>query len=551
MINVYSRDKHLILAGLDDLSDHQTAMQLPANKKWRGKELQFIPSIAAVTYIAENWDDIEWKEGLAEDFYSVYIYNEKLRTMHKDFIKNPIYGDHVFETVPYDHQLDVFQMSKDFMDFALFMEQGTGKSHVAINTAAWLYNKNEIDAMVIIAPKGVHAQWLNEQIPLHMPDNVEWAPALWVSNMQKACGQMFKTVDEYSGLKIYSFNIDAVNTEGGYARLKKCLKENKCLLICDESSRIKTPNAKRTKRLIKISQMADYRRILTGTPITSGIENLYSQFKFLSPWILGHNAYQYFKDEYMIFGGFENREIIGYKNTEKLLDKVAPFSYRVTKKECLDLPDKIYAQRQFELNAIERSAYDDMKYDMYTVIEDEDVTATIVLTQMLRLQQIASGINPATGIMFGNPSRLHALQQELDEIDAQVVLWSRFVPELDALERLLAGAGVRYGGTDKARSDALSGFQNGKYKYLIANPQSAGLGLNLAHCSNNIYVSNSFSLEHRLQSEDRTHRIGTVNHVRYVDLIAINTIDKHIHETLASRKNIADITLRELQEWLL
>ena len=152
---------------------------------------------------------------------------------------------------------------------------------------------------------------------------------------------MFDTVDMWDGLKIYSFNIDAVNMDRGYERLKKCLKENKCLLICDESSRIKTPGAKRTKRLIRLSQLAEYRRILTGTPITTGIQNLYSQFKFLSPWILGHNAYEHFKNEYIIFGGYDNREIVGYKNTEKLLDKIAQFSYRIKKKECLDLPDKI------------------------------------------------------------------------------------------------------------------------------------------------------------------------------------------------------------------
>ena len=550
MMKVYSKDKYFMLSELDGLKDHQKAMQLPANKKWYGTELQFVPSVATVSYIMDNWDNVEWLGNIANELFLLYRYHERVRDIHRDFITNPIAGDHNFKTEPYDHQRFIFNASKDFTDFALLMEQGTGKSHVAINTAAWLYNRKHINAMVIIAPKGVHAQWLNEQIPLHMPDDIPVAYALWVSNLPSHCKTMFDTVDMWDGLKIYSFNIDAVNMDRGYERLKKCLKENKCLLICDESSRIKTPGAKRTKRLIRLSQLAEYRRILTGTPITTGIQNLYSQFKFLSPWILGHNAYEHFKNEYIIFGGFENREIIGYKNTDKLLDKIAPFSYRITKKECLDLPDKIYVQRQFELTVIERTAYDDMKTAMRAIIEDEEITVDLVIVQLIRLQQIASGINPITGKMFGHPSRLEVLRQELDEIDDQVVLWSRFVPELDALEKMFEGVGIRYGGNDTKRTAALNGFETGRYKYFIANPQSAGLGLNLAHCSNVIYVSNSFSLEQRMQSEDRTHRIGTTKHVRYVDLTAIYTIDKHIQGTLAARKNIADMTLAELQSWL-
>ena len=135
-MKVYSRDKYLLLSELNGLADHQKAMQLPANKKWRGKELQFIPSVASVSYIVKTWDEVEWSEGMALEFYNLYKYYENVRQHHKDIIADIPSSKHKFKTKPYDHQRKVFDFSNNFTDFALLMEQGTGYSHVAINTAA-------------------------------------------------------------------------------------------------------------------------------------------------------------------------------------------------------------------------------------------------------------------------------------------------------------------------------------------------------------------------------------------------------------------------------
>ena len=315
---------------------------LPGFKRWVGRDLLFDPTGANIERIHKFFPEAEWDESAMPEL-DKYISNlkameENLKMKKADL---PVNDDYNFKTKPFDHQRKAFYMSRDKKSFALLMEQGTGKTKVIIDNAAYLYAKGEITALVVIAPNGVHRNWLKE-VQTHMPD---WCPR---SSFYYTSGMNKKRIAEYdetfaveNALKIFTFNVEAFTSPKAIYYMQKILVANKVMLVVDESSRIKRPGAKRTKIITKFGKQADFKRIMTGTPVTKGAEDVYSQFKFLDPQILGYDSFYSFKAQYCIMGGFENRQVVSYQNIDELTRNIDGHSFRVLKKDCLDLPSKI------------------------------------------------------------------------------------------------------------------------------------------------------------------------------------------------------------------
>jgi SNF2 family DNA or RNA helicase len=250
-------------------------------------------------------------------------------------------------------------------------------------------------------------------------------------------------------------------------------------------------------------------------------------------------------------GGFESKQIVSYQNVDELTKNIEGHSYRVLKKDCLDLPDKIYQRYPVELSVKQRKLYDQMRKQFIAEMDGKQVDAPEAITRLLRLQQITCGWFPTENgvvpIEDKNP-RLNALMEILSDIDSKVIIWARFKADLKAIERLLGSAAVAYYGevSNNDRADAVERFQNDpKIRYFIGQPQSGGIGLTLTAADYAIYYSNSFDLETRLQSEDRCHRIGTKNNVTYIDIEAPKTIDSKIIKALRSKKNLADVITKD------
>ena len=323
------------------------------------------------------------------------------------------------------------------------------------------------------------------------------------------------------------------------------------MLVVDESSRIKRPGAKRTKIITKFGKQADFKRIMTGTPVTKGAEDVYSQFKFLDPQILGYDSFYSFKAQYCIMGGFENRQVVSYQNIDELTRNIDGHSFRVLKKDCLDLPSKIYQRHYVEMTPEQSKLYQNMKKSFVAELDGETIDAPEAITRLLRLQQILCGWFPSDeGIQPINDKnpRIEALKEILSNIDSKVIIWARFKADLRAIERALGELAVSYHGdvTTDARELAVDRFQNDpKIKYFIGQPQSGGIGLTLTAAEYAIYYSNSFDLEQRMQSEDRCHRIGTKNNVTYIDIEARGSVDTKIIKALRNKKNIADIITKD------
>tara|TARA_R110000744_G_scaffold50909_4_gene109855 strand:- start:4649 stop:6337 length:1689 start_codon:yes stop_codon:yes gene_type:complete len=537
----------------------QKLAALPGFKKWVGRDLLFAPTGANISHINKHWPRAVWSEAASPilDDYIETMHQAELTRKEKAAAPKDL-GDFLFKTKPFDHQRKAFYMSRDKESFALLMEQGTGKTKVIIDNAAYLYASGEITALVVIAPNGVHRNWLNKEIPDHMPEWCQYSSTYYYSGMKAKDKAKFDDIlSGHDQLKIFSFNVEAFVSQTAVALMNKILLSNKVLLVVDESSRIKRPGAKRTKTIHKFAKQANYRRIMTGTPVTKGPEDVYSQFRFLDPYILGYDSFYSFRARYCVMGGYENKQIISYQYMDELTKSIEGHSFRVLKKDCLDLPDKIYQRHFVDLSPKQRKLYDSLKKDFVVELEGDVIDAQEAITRLLRLQQIVCGWFPAEEkarpIDDKNP-RLEALKDLLANIDAKVIIWARFRADIAQIERMLGHKAVSYHGgvSNDMRVKAVDSFQNDpSVRYFIGQPQSGGIGLTLTAASYAIYYSNSFDLETRLQSEDRCHRIGTTQNVTYIDIESPKTIDSKIIKALRDKKNLADVVTKDPMSFFL
>mgnify|MGYP003311976178 FL=1 len=476
-----------------------------------------------------------------------------------------------YKTKPYDHQLQALKKSWAQKNYALFMEMGTGKSKVLVDNIAMLYDNGAIRAALIVAPKGVYKNWDQIEFPVHLPDHVEHTKVLWEANITKKKQAELDTLfDGKEELKILIMNVEAFSTSKGldFAHSFLNIFLGRALIGIDESTTIKSPTAKRTKNILTIGELAKYRRILTGSPVTKSPLDLYSQCEFLDPWLLGHNSYYSFRARYanMVkrnFGGRSVQLVTSYRRLDELGDKLDNFSYRVLKEDCLDLPDKVFTKRIVELSKEQKEIYAQLKETALAFTEDGKVMSTVnVMTQLMRLHQVTCGTFKADdGTVKHLPNnRIQALMDCLEETDGKVIIWATYREDIkkivESLKKAYGEAStVEYhGGVDATlRQSNIAQFQekNGPTRYFVGNAQTGGYGITLTAANTVIYFSNSYDLEKRLQSEDRAHRIGQTGSVLYIDLIAEKTIDERIVKALRTKVNIAnEIMGEDLKNWI-
>lgn len=473
-----------------------------------------------------------------------------------------------YKTKPYEHQYVALEKSWDKEEYAYFMEMGTGKSKVLIDNIAMLYDKGKINAAVIIAPKGVYRNWLSQEIPTHLPSHIQYKSVLWTALTSKTKDKEYQSLFETDyNLHIFIMNVEALSTPKGLNFVRKFLSCHNSLIAVDESTTIKTPKAARTKNIISIASLAKYKRILTGSPVTKSPLDLYTQFKFLNEDLLGFASYYSFQNRYACmvdkwFGGRKVSVIKSYQRLDELSKIIEPFSYRVLKEDCLDLPDKIYIKREVELTKEQLKLYQSMKLVAMAALNGKVVKAPHVLTQLMRLHQITCGhLTTESGeIVDIENNRLNELIEILEEVEGKVIIWSHYTHDIRKISLTLKklygeNSVVEYYGKTEAsiRQENIESFQdpNSKARFFIGNPQTGGYGITLTAASTVIYYSNGYDLEKRLQSEDRAHRIGQKKSVTYIDLIAEKTVDEKIVKALRKKINIASEVLgEELKNWI-
>ena len=473
-----------------------------------------------------------------------------------------------FKNKPFIHQAAYLQRFWEDPHVALLADMGTGKSFMLINNAAMLYDKGKINAMLIIAPKGVYRNWYKSEIPKHMPDHVTYKMACWSPAPRKAERQemeeMWNCVD---AMRILIMNIEAFSTEKGMTYARTFLRVTQAFMAIDESTTIKTPTAKRTKNIIKVGKEAVYKRIATGSPVTKSPLDLYSQCEFLSPDCLNAHSYYAFQARYAVLverkmSTHTFKQIVGYRRLDELQHKLNDFSFRVTKEECLDLPDKVYTRREIELTAEQRKAYDQMKLMALAEVEGNLMSTNNALTQLMRLHQIVCGhVKMDDGQQLDIPSnRVNELLATVAETQGKVIIWANYRRDIENIRIALAkeygmtSVATYFGDTEaEERQEIVEKFQDpdSDLRFFVGNPRTGGYGLTLTAANLVVYYSNSFDLEVRLQSEDRAHRIGQTSKVTYVDFITPGTVDEHIVKALRNKINIASEVLGEkFKDWI-
>ena len=346
-----------------------------------------------------------------------------------------------FKTKPFEHQLKALEMSWDKEFFAYFMEMGTGKSKVLIDNIAMLYDKGKIDGALIVAPKGVVGTWYLNQVPDHLPDHIERTNVLWKATITKKQKQRLSSLFETNEkLHILIMNVESFSTTKGCEFAKRFLNSHRTLMAIDESTTIKNPDAKRTKNICELAKLSRYRRILTGSPVTKSPLDLYKQCDFLLEELLGHGSYYTFRTRYAImktanFGGRSVQIVVGYRNLGELSEKLKPFSYRVLKDDCLDLPDKIFMKRVVQLSPDQQKVYRQMKQLALAELNGKTMSTATVLTQLMRLHQITCGhfTSDDGTVQELKSNRLEELMDVLEEMEGKVIIWAHYQYDVESL----------------------------------------------------------------------------------------------------------------------
>lgn len=490
--------------------------------------------------------------------------------------------EYQYKTKPFDHQRELFERTCDMAAFALLWEQGTGKTKPTIDTAAYLHQKGLIDAVIVVAPGGVHRNWRSDELPAHLPDITARRSRVHVWETVKAGLVGVKRDREellkHQGLAWLMIPYDAFITEVSKKYVWKFLRQRRCLYVIDEGHKIKTPSAKRTQAIVKSGKYAPFRRLLTGTPIAKGPFDIYSQLRFVQEDIwkkIGLDSFTVFKfhfgewitdAEFKRDNGYERGydQLIDYKNLDELYEILHSVSSRVTKDQVLDLPPKLYSKRYFTLNGEQARVYKALRDEYEAELESgERIDATLAIVRLLRLQQICCGYAQVEGDepvrLLGNHNPLlDAVIEEAEALGHPAIIWCRFTKDIDQVMAALGKRAVRYDGSlsdDEAEQSKLA-FQRGDADFFVGNAQKGAEGLTLVQAKTVMYYSNSFNLIHRLQSEDRAHRIGQEDPVSYLDFEALlpdgtKTVTRDIIRSLVKKLDIASrMTGDEFREWL-
>ena len=442
--------------------------------------------------------------------------------------------------------------------FGELFEMGCGKTLTTIAVAGALYNLGKIDRVLVVAPTSVCSVWPHD---LNQFATFPWEARVLLGDKKKR----LKALNElenwpFKALRIAVINYESTHREGIFEALAAYKPD---LIVCDESQRIKNPSAAQSKALHKLGDAAPFRMILSGTPVQNNAVDLYSQYRFLDPAVYGANFYA-FKNRYCIMGGYGQHQIVGYRNMDELVEKEHSVAYRVTKEECLDLPQQTFINRYVQFTDAEQAIYEQLRKSSFLELETgENVTATTILTMYLRLMQLTGGFltaDESTRPKQVNTAKLDALADIVDDyvMDAgkKLVIFARFRAEIAAIENLLRLRKIQYGSIYgdvpmEERGKIVEDFQtNPATKVFVAQIQTAGLGITLHAASTAVFYSYDYNYANYAQALARIHRIGQRLPVTYIHLVVDGSIDEKILAALENKEDMAKTVVDSWREVL-
>lgn len=464
--------------------------------------------------------------------------------------------------VPYPVNAELFQhqvraanmamiqfAAKQPAGFGLLFEMGCGKTLTAIAIMGALYIRREITRVLVVTPTSVCSVWPHD---LEAFAAFPFQASVLLGEKEKRLEALSKLTDypeTANRLLVAVINYEATHRDGIFEALQDYDAD---LIICDESQRIKNPRAEQSKAVQKLGDAARFRLILSGTPVQNSVVDLYSQYRFLDPAVFGTNFYT-FRNRYCQMGGYGGHEITGYQHMDELVKKEHSIALRVTKAECLDLPDETFVRRYVRLEPDACRLYDQIAQASCAALESGGhVTAATVLTRLLRLMQLTGGFvqeDEADRPSAISTAKLDALEDILDdyvlESGHKLVIFARFQAEILAIIGLLHKKRIRHGCIYgdipmEQRGAVVEDFQqNPDTMVFVAQIQTAGLGITLHAASAAVFYSLDFNYANYAQALARIHRIGQAHPVTYIHLLAEHTIDDQVLDALERKEDLA------------
>lgn len=482
---------------------------------------------------------------------------------------------------PRAHQWEALRRARHQDAFAYLMEMGTGKSKVAVDEMIQLYLEGVIDRVLISAGAGSYEDWHSKHLPENVPENVRVLSHLWQGGGTKLERDRLSYVANAKGvLPVLIMNIEAIgsSTKAQTVAENFIKMSNRGLFIMDESTNIKEETALRTIFSTRIAARCAVRRCLTGSPITKGPLDLWGQLKFLGIENYFASNFYSFRARFCItvdirtgfgkppLGGGPpkakfTKKVTGYQNLTKLERLLSEHSYRVLKEDCLDLPPKIYEECTVEMTDEQRRVYKQMSQIATAEIRDGVwSSARNAMGRLMKLHQITLGhLVDEDGVLHGLPTnRPRMLCDLIEEAGDKIIIWCAYRRDvtlvIEELEKRFPDRGItRYDGlvSPEDRNTGKVAFQDGDASFFVGTAATGGIGVTLTASCQTIYYSNTYSLLHRLQSEDRNHRDGQVRPVTITDMICRNSVEAKIVRILREKREIAETVIGdEVTDWL-
>lgn len=434
--------------------------------------------------------------------------------------------------------------------FGLLFEMGCGKTLTAIAIAGAGYQMGKVERLLIVAPTSVVAVW-----PKELQEYAKFKYTCKTLLGEKK--QRIKQIDDLLKFPFKALKVAVINYESTWRPeiLEKLKEFDADMVIADESQRIKTYDAAQSKAMHELGDQARYKLILSGTPVQTAAIDIWSQYRFLDKTVFGDNFFK-FRGRYAIMGGYGNKKIVGYKDLEGLIKKEHSIAFRVTKDEALDLPEQTFETRKIQFSQKEKNLYERIKKDSYAELDGGGhITATTVLTRLLRLQQLAGGFlvqDDAQKPQLVSRAKLDTLGDIIEDYvigsGKKLVIFARFIAEVKAIMELadkvlpkeLKQVAI-YGDIKKEdRGDIVKQFQEDpKTVLFIGQIDTAGTGITLTAADTCVYYSKNFNYATYSQSLSRIHRIGQRNCCTYIDLEIEGTIDELISKALSRKEDMA------------
>ena len=472
------------------------------------------------------------------------------------------------KTEPMAHQQKVYDAYKGVPYFALFWDQGTGKTKGLIDHVAYAYHQKVVNCLVVIAPNGVHANWVNEELPKHM--SVPYEAFTYYNSMGKKWeNDLVDFIDSDNHkdvLKVVCFPMEGFSHAPKQRKTFEYVLDNHtCYGVVDESDDIGNYKANRTKYLLGLAHKFRVRRIATGTPVDAKPLAAWTQLQFLSPKIFNQDyfsfraRYSIMRDKVIKIGSTERIQKfpVAHRNLDKLHDIIASVSDRVLKEECMDLPEKVYQTIPLQMSKEQQRYYNDMMDRAFYLIEESDdlVYAKNALDMMGKLSRITGGF-VEKGVPCKTNPKMKWLVSNIEKytVSADVIIWCGFRDEIaETVKQLGSDQCVSIHGdiVGKEREEAVDSFKNDADKKILVTNKCMSRGFTLINARTNIFYSNRYSLRDRRQMEDRTHRRGQEGSCLNIDLVCENSIDEYVLDALKKKKDVAELVMGdETRDWI-